>query len=162
MRPRSPLSQKFSYHLSSLHHLFEFCVWHLKSSPVNHSDIQFSKIDDLPQAFHFYLGWCPFLFLYIPDFHLPLCDIANYFKLSGRHFQFQLNLVLCTDLEVDGGMTLTALDTSTGSYGDHLPRNLNLSCTGLMNTHCIYTVKTEDCLVVFQQHTSCDNWERPN
>lgn len=39
---------KFRYHLWCLHSLVKFHVRHPEASPVNHSDIQFTRIDDLP------------------------------------------------------------------------------------------------------------------
>ncbi len=97
----SKLLAKFQYHISCLHHLFEFHVWHPESSPVNHSDIQFTRTDDLPPVCHFYLVLMSSLFFVIPDSSSLRSDIANYFKLSGRQFQFQLNLAFSADLVVE-------------------------------------------------------------
>lgn len=44
--------------------------------------------------------WCPFYFPIIRDSSSWHTDIANYFQISGRHFQFQLNLASSSDLGV--------------------------------------------------------------
>lgn len=151
----SELLAKFQHHTSCLHYLFEFHVWHPESSPVNHSDIQFARIDDSPPLCHFYLGLMSSLFFVTPppaDSSSRHSDIANYFKLSGRQFQFQLNLVFRTDLGVGDGVALSALNSFSGSYGCHLRRNLNSILARLQWIHTEFTlVKTEVCSVyVFQ------------
>lgn len=124
--------------MSCLGLLFEFHTQHPGSSPVNHSDIQFRRIDELPLVCHFYLSWCPFLH---PWLSLSLhSDIANYFNLSGRQFHFQLKLVFSSDLGVENRVALSALNSSSGSYGCHLRRNLNSIWTWLywIHTRCVH------------------------
>lgn len=91
--------QSFSSCISIIsrgHYLLGILVWHGESSPVNHSDIQFSRSDDLPPVCHFYQGLVSSLFFVILDSSFHHSDNANYFKLSGRQVQFQLNCVfLC-------------------------------------------------------------------
>lgn len=91
---------KFQYYISFLHYLFAFHVWHPESSPVNHSDIQFTRIDDMSPVCHFYVALVPFLFSIIRDSSSRQTDIANYFQISGGQFQFQLSLVFSSDLRV--------------------------------------------------------------
>lgn len=110
----APLSWKRRERLSIsfLHYLFEFQVWHPESSPVNHGDIQFSRIDDMPPVCHFYVAPMPFLFFIIPDVSLCCTDIANYFQIPGRRFHFQLNPVSSHELGVEENrVALTTLES---------------------------------------------------
>lgn len=135
---------KFHYHTSCLYYLFEFqCV----TSRVKSSQSQWHSIHEnwwLASSLPFYLGLMPSLFSVIPDSSSLHADIANYFKLSGRQFQFQLNLVFSTDLGVENRVALSALN----SYGCHLRRNLNSILPWLQRIHAEFTlVKTEVCSV---------------
>lgn len=80
---------------------------------------------------HFYLALMSFLFVFIPDLSSLHSDIANYFKLSGRQLQFQLNLIFSVDLGVENRVALAALNSSSGSYGCHLRFKFNLSLTSV-------------------------------
>jgi len=48
------------------------------------------------------------LFVLIRDSSSLHSDTANYFKLSGRQFQFQLNLIFSADLGVENGIAFSA------------------------------------------------------
>lgn len=80
---------------------------------------------------HFYLVLMSFLFVFIPDLSFLHSDIANYFKLSGRQLQFHLNLILAADLGVENSVALSALNSSSGSYGCHFRFKFNLSSTSV-------------------------------
>lgn len=87
---------KVRYHTSCLHYLFEFHVWHLEQSPVNHTDIQFTRNWWLATSLVFLSrADALFIFFFLSSLTLPpsaliLLIISNY---QVDSFQFQLNLV---------------------------------------------------------------------
>lgn len=80
---------------------------------------------------HFYLELMRLLFVLMHGSSSLHAAIANYFKLSGRQFQFQLNLLLCADLGVKNSVALSAPNIPSSSYGCHLRFKLNLSLTSV-------------------------------
>lgn len=100
----------------------------IQSCPVNHSDIQFKEIDDLSSVCHFYLCMMPFFPSppISPPLSLSLASlwyIANYFKLSGRQLQCQLNLFSGADLGPEKKLDPSVPSRSSLSYGCHSWRN---------------------------------------
>ena len=144
---------KVRYHTSCLHYLFEFHVWHPEQSPVNHTDIQFTRNWWLATSLAF-LSRADALFIFffvIPDSSSLHSDIANYFKLSGRQFSISIKSRLLPPTLGRGNGGLCSQPRN--SYGCHLRINLNsIFSPTSEDTRWVHPlVKTQVCsLYVFQ------------
>lgn len=145
---------KVRYHTSCLHYLFEFHVWHLEQSPVNHTDIQFTRNWWLATSLVFLSrADALFIFFFLSSLTLPpsaliLLIISNY---QVDSFQFQLNLSLLPPTLGRGNGGLCSQPRN--SYGCHLRRNLNsIFSPTSEDTRWVHPlVKTQVCsLYVFQ------------